>query len=314
MSITADPFLLSTWSFSQRGAAEAWPMLMDGAVALDAAERICVVAELDPTVDSVGYGGLPDRSGAVTLDGCVMLDPARCGGVCAIERHGHPVSLARLVMDHTSHVLLAGPGADRFADEHGVPAAELLAPEAAERFEAWKRDPKLVDPSRDSSLRPVDDGEGGPLFGHDTVGVLACDQHGTLAGACSTSGLAYKRPGRVGDSPIIGHGLYVDPEVGAATATGTGEIISGMCTTALIIESMRRGAAPKEAIAEMLQRTFDRFTLRAGDQVGVIAVASDGTWSSGALRSGYRTVRADAAGIQLHVPEIVIDPDRHVPE
>jgi isoaspartyl peptidase/L-asparaginase-like protein (Ntn-hydrolase superfamily) len=276
--------LISTWSFGLRGHASAWPPLAAGGSSLDAVEEVCRVVEADPTVDSVGIGGVPDRDGGMSLDGSIMVSPARCGSVAAVRRHLHVVSIARLVMDRTDHVLLAGEGADAFAEEEGLePVATLVSDEARRR---WLEKTGLGE-------RPVDSGDGGALFGgaeegHDTVGTLAIDAKGALAGACSTSGTPFKRPGRVGDSPIIGHGLYVHPQRGGATATGEGELVMGGCGSFMAVELMARGATPVEALTEVLERITRDHELRPGHQVGMIAVAPDGRFGSAALRDDFK--------------------------
>lgn len=319
--------IVSTWSFSARGNAAAWPILEQGGSALDAVERCCQVVDAAPDVDSVGYGGLPDASGRVSLDGCVMLAPARCGSACMLRRHLHPVSVARRVMETTSHVMLAGDEADAFADRAGLPAAELLSPEANAAWEAWKSKPAAVDQSRDRSLvglRPIDSGVGGDgrLFErnsangdearwkhHDTIGTLCIDRQGTMAGACSTSGMPYKVPGRVGDSPIIGHGLYVDPEAGAATATGTGELVMGVCGSFLAVEFLRRGHSPLDAAVFTLERIRRSYTLEPHHQVAMIVMAPDGTWASAALRPGFRAALRDETGERILDAGEVLLPD-----
>lgn len=302
------PIIVSTWSFGQRGNTSAWPILSDGGSALDAVERACITVEDDPTVDSVGTGGLPDAEGNITLDGCVMLSPNQCGSVCAVRDYPNPVSIARRVMERTPHRLLAGDGAERFAREQGFTTRDLLTPEARAKWAQWKASPHTEDQSRDrallESLRPVDRDGSGRLFAperdpknkddearwshHDTIGTLAVDQEGTIAGACSTSGMPYKLPGRVGDSPIIGHGLYVDPEVGAATATGTGELVMAVCGSFLAVEEMRRGQPGADAIREVLERILNWFELKPQDQVALITLSASGEWAAGALRPGFR--------------------------
>lgn len=305
--ITA-PIILSTWSFGMRGNTSAWPALENGGSSLDAVEEVCRVIDADPEIDSVGFGGLPDRDGNVTLDGCIMLRPARCGSVCAISKYLHPVSLARRVMENTQHVMLAGAGADQFAQAQSFEPANLLSLPAKEKWEKWKVDPKVIDQSRDGEYlppRPVDVDESGKLF-HDTVGVLALDSQGVLAGACSTSGMPYKLPGRVGDSPIIGSGLYVHPDHGAATATGTGELVMGECSSFLVVELMRGGATPIEALEEALRRIAGSFHLRKEHQVAMIALKPDGSWASAALRNGYKTSITRSNRSDIIEPESVI--------
>jgi len=307
------PLLLSTWSFARRGHDHAWPALSGGGTALDAVETVCRVIEADPEVDSVGFGGLPDAEGGMSLDACVMLGPGRIGGVAGVRRHLHVTTIARAVMERTSHALLVGEGADAFAERCGIEPADLLAPDAAEAWSRWRRAPADVDQSRDGSAipRPVDvdggrlfgpaagtdpagSGTLGPESGHDTVGTLAVDRAGVVAGACSTSGTPYKCPGRVGDSPIIGHGLYVEPGIGAATATGSGELITGVCGSFLAVEVLRRGGSPIDAVTEVIARVVAlgrvELELRPHHQVAVIALATDGRWATGALRPGFKAV------------------------
>jgi len=327
------PMIISTWSFGRRGNEAAWPALGGGGSSLNAVETACRVIEADATVDSVGYGGLPDRDGHVSLDACVMLSPARRGSVCAVSRTMHPASLARRVMEHTEHIMLAGRGADDFAAAQGFAQDQLLTNEASRAWEAWRRQPHPIDQSRDAldrssprqdSLRPMDVDGSGYLFrssassgpndesrwaGHDTIGVLALDARGVLAGACSTSGMPYKLPGRVGDSPIVGHGLYVDPHHGAATATGTGELVMGVCGSFLAVELMRRGASPLDALAEVLRRIAAEYSLRDRDQVAMIALRPDGAFASAALRGGYKTSLHDGAGSRVIEPLLVALPE-----
>ncbi len=328
------PILLSTWSFSLEGSRLGFPTLIgdvgeSGDRALEACLQVCGAAERDSRVDSVGYGGLPDADGRVSLDGAVMMAPARCGSVCGLRRHLHPVRVAASVMRSTTHVMLVGEDADTFASRHGHVESQLLSPEAAARWHEWRRNPSAVDQSRDqaaSAGRPTDGGDGA-IFGHaggvgdllaevvttdelrwrdhDTVGVLARESTGALAGACSTSGTPFKVPGRVGDSPIIGSGLYVDPEAGAATGTGTGELIMGVCGAHLAVEHMRRGASPVDAIAEVLRRVERSYALQPHHQVAMIAIGRDGRWGAAALRKGFLAVIHDDAGCRIVEPEYV---------
>ena len=266
-----EPILLSTWSFGQRANAAGWPYLTAATPSsLDAVEHACRASEADPHVMSVGLGGYPDRAGEVSLDAAIMRSPSQCGAVCYVRRYLHPVSIARLVMEKTPTCMLAGEGADRFAQLHGLAPADLA--HRAESRAAWQkwisrarggplRRPRRLFPAgqyRGEKAVGLSGRRGGPCCdgadSHDTVGVLAMDAAGEFAGACSTSGTAFKVPGRVGDSPIIGHGLYVDPRVGAAVATGLGELVMGVCGTFLAVEAMRRGAAPLEAAVEVLER------------------------------------------------------------
>ncbi len=299
MSLMVEPIILSTWSFGKAANAAAWPALAKGGSALDAVGAACGHAESDPKNHTVGLGGYPDRDGNVSLDASIMLAPNRCGSVAAVRRCLQPISLARRVMEQTTHVLLAGDGADVFALEQGMQPSELLTSEAREAWEKWreqkKRDGAATKPARprrnieELGLRTIDLGMRDLEQTHDTIGVLAMDSHGTLAGACSTSGLAFKLPGRVGDSPIIGQGLYVDPTVGAAVTTGHGELVMGVCGSFLAVESLRRGAKPLEAAVEVLERIRRSYELESEDQVGIIVLSETGTWACAALREGFRT-------------------------
>ena len=297
------PLILSTWSFGMKSNAAGWTVLTGGGSALDAVEQACRFVERDASVDSVGYGGLPDRTGRVSLDGCIMLSPSQCGSVCFIRKFMHPVSIARRVMEKTPHVMLAGEGADEFALAQGFEVEELLSPEAAARYEEKRAElqanPNLeyrrVIGAANREERGQDSAKAHPLpwVGfeppHDTVGVLAIDSRGQLAGACSTSGLPMKLPGRVGDSPIIGHGLYVHPKHGAAVATGNGELVMGTCGAFLAVESMRRGASPHEALQVCMNRHLESFDLNESHQIGMIALTPGGEWAHLSLRAGYRT-------------------------
>ena len=304
--------MLATWSFSARGCQAAWPGLESGGGSIDAVCTVAREAESNPQVDSVGFGGMPDAAGNMSLDASVMLAPDRCGSVCAVTRHLHVADLARLVMERTSHVMLAGEGADSFADALGMPHAELLSPDARAAWKRWR--------SGEAQVRPNDPGiDSGKIFSsspigelhfpHDTVCALAVDTQGVMAGACSTSGLPFKLVGRVGDSPIPGHGLYVDPEGGGAIATGNGELIMGVCGSFLAVECMRRGATPLEAVQEVIERIHRRYKTLPHHQVGMIALSPNGSWSAGALRPGFAVTIADTTGIRSVAPEWVLQHD-----
>lgn len=290
--------LLSTWSFGRSANAVAWPILAGGGAALDAAEAAARHAEADEQNRTVGRGGLPDRSGRVSLDAAVMLAPARCGAVACVRQHLHAVTIARAVMERTSHILLVGDDADRFADEIGLPRADLLTEAAGARWRQWRDGPASAAPQANVEERSSADAEASdPNASHDTIAILALDASGAMAGACTTSGLAWKLPGRVGDSPIVGHGLYVDPRAGAAVATGHGERVMGVCGSFLAVEHLRRGAGPLEAAIAVLRRMAEAYDLRDRDQAGLIVLAADGRWAGASLRPGFhvavRTRRRD---------------------
>jgi len=307
------PIILSTWSFGQKANAAAWPALLKGGSALDAVEAACGDAEMDAANHTVGLGGYPDRDGHITLDACVMLSPAKCGSVAAVRTTPHTTMLARRVMEQTKHIMLAGEGADLFAKEQGIAPADLLTDEARDAWEKWKREHRDQAPPKKMLKRNIE--ELGLKFTdradradlertHDTIGVLAMDARGTIAGGCSTSGLAFKVPGRVGDSPIIGQGLYVDPDVGAAVTTGHGELVMGVCGSFLAVEAMRRGASPLDAAVEVMSRIKNSFELETEDQVGIIVLSKTGLWNSASLRPGFRTA------VRTTERDELVDPDR----
>jgi len=221
------PVVISTWDFGFKANEISWKVLSQGGKSLDAVEQGIMIIEADADNLSVGIGGLPDREGIVTLDACIMDEQGRAGSVTFLQEIMHPISVARLVMEKTPHVMLSGDGALQFALESGFERQNLLTDKAKAAWEEWKRK---------SQYKPVIN-----IENHDTVGLLALDQAGNLAGGCSTSGLAYKMHGRVGDSPIIGAGLYVDNEVGAAVATGLGELVMRTLSSFLVVELMRNG-------------------------------------------------------------------------
>jgi len=295
------PLLISTWSFSLPIIEGEFPKLASAGSALDVVEACAISAESNESIDSVGYGGLPDREGRCTFDAAVMTSPPESGSVCGIERHLHPVSVARMVMERTEHSMLVGSLADDFADKQGIASENILADSAKAKWEAWKKTnmPPVPPP-------PLDIGTG-ELFGsHDTIGTIGIDAGGTMAGSCSTSGMAWKVPGRVGDSPIIGHGLYVDPLRGAATGTGHGELISGICGSFLVVELMGRGASPEEAIHDTLARLAQCWPLQEEHQVAFIATTPKGNYAAGALRPGFKYAVCDGSQQSILDPEIIL--------
>lgn len=230
---------------------------------MDAVEKGARVPEADPKDTSVGYGGLPDREGKVTLDACIMDEKSNCGSVAFVQGFMHPVSIARAVMEKTPHVMLVGKGAEQFALENGFKKENLLTKESEKAWKEWLKK---------SEYKPFHDpGQ------HDTIGILALDINGNLSGACSTSGMAYKMHGRVGDSPIIGAGLYVDGEVGAATATGVGEEMIRISGSHTIVELMRQGRTPQEACEEAIKRVVKKRGEKSRDlHVAFLALSNSG--------------------------------------
>ena len=299
--------MLSTWSFGRVANAAGFSVLQAGGSALDAAIAAAVAVENDPEIDSVSVGGLPDETGQVSVDASVMLSPSQCGAVCSVRGYPSPSRLARRVMERTVHILLAGDGAAAFAAEEGFAQhpTGMLTEQAAKEYRkflvsrAMSPVPKrrgilpamnveeryAAASSGKFAVAPAEPAEKEPM--HDTVCILARDRRGTLAGVCTTSGLGFKLAGRVGDSPIIGHGLYVDPEVGGASATGNGELVMSICGSFLAVEFMRQGRTPAEALLAVLQRIRQKHTIVEAHQVALIAVRADGTWASAALRKGF---------------------------
>ena len=203
------PIVICTWDF-YNASARAWEILKDGGSSLDAVEQGVMVEEADVQNQTVGVGGRPDRDGRVTLDACIMDKDGNCGAVLCLQHIAHPISVARKVMEQTPHVMLAGKGAEQFAYEQGFEKTDLLTEKSKQEWLEWKKS---------SKYQPIIN-----IENHDTIGMLAIDKNGDISGACTTSGMAYKMAGRVGDSPIIGAGLFVDNEVGGATATGRGPV------------------------------------------------------------------------------------------
>lgn len=253
------PTAIATWPFGRIAVQTALPLLRQGQSALDAAIAGAQAVEDDPTVDSVGFGGLPNSLGTVQLDACVMDGRTlNCGAVAGLENVRHPAALARRVMDHTTHILLVGDGAQRFALQQGFPLENLLTPESLAEWQR-RRAENAQKAANPGAVKAAMD----KPWGHDTVTVLALDQNNNLGGVCTTSGLANKVPGRVGDSPIIGAGLYVDNEAGAAGATGVGEEVIRIGGSLFIVEQMRAGRTSQEA-CELAVRRINSFAVRRG--------------------------------------------------
>ena len=292
------PLVVSTWRHGLPANDAAWKVLADGGRALDAVEAGVRVPEADPEVTSVGYGGRPDREGHVTLDACIMDEHGQAGAVAFLEGIMHPISVARKVMELTPHVMLVGEGARRFAVAQGFPEQDLLTDKARADWQEWLKTSDYrpwtppTDPRSTSSARPR------PGDNHDTISMLAIDGDGNLSGACTTSGLAYKMHGRVGDSPIIGAALFVDNEVGAACATGVGEEVMKTLGSFLIVELMRQGATPQEACEEGIARIRHRH--RDGDlsqvQVGYLAIDRHGNVGAYDVQPWFQYAITDAEG------------------
>lgn len=270
------PIAICTWNFGN-ATAKAWEVLEKGGNALDAVHQGVMVEENDLSNSTVGNGGRPDRDGNVTLDACIMDKDGNCGAVLAMQNIANPISVARKVMEETPHVMLAGKGAEQFAYEQGFEKTNLLTEESKQAWEEWKKT---------SQYKPIIN-----IENHDTIGMLAIDADGDIAGACTTSGMAYKMAGRVGDSPIIGAGLFVDNEVGGATATGVGEEVVRTVGSFLIVELMRQGKSPQEACEEGVKRIIAKNKDKQDFQIGFIAINKKGETGGYCIHPGftYRT-------------------------
>ena len=277
------PIILSTWNHGIPANADAWAKLKETGSLLDAVEAGVRNTELDMENLSVGLQGLPDREGITTLDASIMLGDGSCGTVAFVRQVKHPISLARAVMEKTPHVMLAGEGARQFAIAQGFPMEkEKLSPKAQVEYDKWKVT---------SQYKPIINVEN-----HDTIGMIGLDASGKLAGSCTTSGLAYKMHGRIGDSPIIGAGLFVDDEVGAATATGLGESIIRICGSFLIVELMRQGRSPQEACEEAVRRLVAKNKNIKDIQAGFLAINKDGEVGAYAVHPGFNFAQATESG------------------
>ncbi len=267
------PVVISTWIHGLEANEAAWEVLSTGGKALDAVEKGVMVTEADEDNLSVGIGGLPDRDGIVTLDACIMDENGRAGSVCYLQDIVHPISVARLVMDKTPHVMLSGEGAKIFALENGFEEENLLTEKAKNAWLKWRVE---------SKYKPVINVEN-----HDTIGMIAIDSNGDISGACTTSGAAYKMHGRVGDSPIIGAGLFVDNEFGGAVATGQGELVMKTLGSFLVVELMRQGRSPEEACEEAVMRIVKKIPDYKDFQVGYLALDKQGNYGSYAIHKGF---------------------------
>lgn len=277
------PLILSTWNHGLPANAAALAKLKETGSILDAVEAGVMDTELDLSNLSVGLQGLPDREGITTLDASIMTGDGNCGSVAFVRQIKHPISLARVVMEKTPHVMIVGEGARQLAIAEGFPLEkEELSPGAKAAYEKWKVT---------SKYKPVIN-----IENHDTIGMIGIDKNGNLAGSCTTSGLAYKMHGRVGDSPIIGAGLYVDNEVGAATATGLGESIIKVCGSFLIVELMRQGRTPQEACEEAVRRLISKNKDIKDIQAGFLAINKEGQVGAYAVHPGFNFAQGGLAG------------------
>ncbi len=270
---TSLPLVIATWDV-QQATNKAWEVLKQGKSSLDAVEQGCMIEEANAEGQSVGKGGLPDRDGNVTLDACIMNSYGDCGSVVYLKNIVHAVAVARKVMEETPHVMLAGDGAEKFALENGFEKENLLTDSSKKAWEKWKET---------SEYKPIIN-----IENHDTIGMLCIDKNGDISGACTTSGLAYKMAGRIGDSPIIGSGLFVDNEIGAAVATGLGEEVIKTVGSFLVVELMRQGKTPQEACEEAISRIVKKPNSNYKDfQVAYIAVNKKGDTGSYSIHKDF---------------------------
>lgn len=276
LAASSGPVFLSTWAHGKPANERAAEVFLAGGSLLDSVEKGINVPENDPKVMSVGYGGLPNEDGVVELDAAIMDGTRhRAGAVCALHSIKNAISVARLVLEKTRHTTMAGEGALRFAMEMGFKPEQLLTPESLQKWLDWKSNPQRktfwLDPEH-----------------HDTIGMVATDDKGRVVSGCSTSGLAWKIPGRVGDSPLVGCGVYADDSVGAASATGDGDVMTNYCTSVSIVHNMGRGASPQDACFELLRHMARTDAKNKEGQICVIAINNRGEIGAGSMNGTYQ--------------------------
>jgi L-asparaginase/N4-(beta-N-acetylglucosaminyl)-L-asparaginase len=270
---TQKPIVVSTWDHGQAANEAAWKILAADGKAIDSAEAGVRVTEADPDVTTVGFGGFPDRDGNVTLDACIQDETGNCGSVAFLQQIKHPVSVARKVMEETPHVMLVGQGALQFALEQGFKQENLLTEKARKAWDSWLEK---------AEYKPVIN-----IETTDTIGLLALDAQGRMGGACTTSGAAFKMHGRVGDSPLIGAGLFVDGEVGAACATGMGELVIKTVGSHLVVELMHQGHSPQSACEQAVKRIATKLPDYKDFQVGFLALNRKGQYGAFCIQPGF---------------------------
>lgn len=276
------PLIISTWNHGISANEETWSHLKKGANPIDAIEAGLKIPEADPKIRSVGYGGFPDREGKVTLDACIMDYQSNCGAVSFLQGIKHPISVAKRVMQNTPHIMLSGKGAFQFAQSEGFKEENLLTEEAKKDWELWMEE---------SKYKPVINTEN-----HDTISMLVLDEQANISGGCTTSGAPWKMHGRVGDSPIIGAGLFLDNDIGAAAATGLGEAVIRTAGSAMVVELMRQGKSPSQACKEIVERIYHKHKNHKDMeylQVGFIAINKNGEHGGYSLRSGFNYAVCD---------------------
>ncbi|MFT3907870.1 MAG: N(4)-(beta-N-acetylglucosaminyl)-L-asparaginase [Ferruginibacter sp.] len=306
------PIIVSTWDSGMAVNAAAWKILAANGKCIDAIEAGAM--QIEDTINCcVGLGGYPDRDGIVTLDACIMDQHSNCGAVAGLEQIKHPVSVARKVMELTPHVLLCGNGAQQFAIENGfTKEPAVLSGEADEAYKKWLKKSEYK-PIINIENKKEGHGPFAPAFfddgspNHDTMGLVAIDMAGDICGAVTTSGMAFKVHGRVGDSPIIGAGLFVDNEVGAATSSGVGEEVIRICGTHLVVEFMRQGISPELACKKAVERIVKRNRKKAKEiQVGFLAINKKGEYGAYSIQEGFVFSVKSASENQIHKSKFLI--------
>ena len=283
-----EPVVISTWDYGLLANRVSWDILAAGGKSLDAVEEGVRVVESDPNIRTVGMGGYPDREGIVTLDACIMDYESNCGSVAFLRDIVNPISVARKVMEETPHVMLVGRGAKNFALKQGFKETNLLTDLSRKEWNSWKISSKY------ESIINIEN--------HDTISSLALSGDGRLAGACTTSGSAYKMHGRVGDSPIIGAGLFLDNQVGAAAATGLGEAVIKSSGSAMVVEAMRNGASPQDACENVILRILKMNKQAENLQVGFIALDIRGNVGAFSIKKGFNYALSNQKGGHLLLP------------
>ncbi len=304
-TIKGKPVVVSTWNAGIRANKAAWEILSGGGRALDAVEQGVMVTESEQSC-CVGLGANPDRDGYVTLDACIMDEFSNCGSVAFLERIKHPISVARRVMEKTPHVMLVGSGAQQFAVAEGFPLEEQkLSPDAQKNYDNWLKTSQYKPPAINIENKK-DHGPFAPArlengeWNHDTIGMVAMDANGNLSGSCTTSGAGFKMRGRVGDSPIIGAGLFVDNEAGACTATGQGEDVIRVAGSHSVVELMRQGLSPEAACKKIIQRIVKIKGEKAKDiQVAFLAINKKGQVGAFAIHKGFQYAIRNDTGEKL---------------
>lgn len=279
---SVDPLVIATWDV-KKATKKAWEIISSNGNSLDAIEQGCMIEEANKDGQSVGIGGLPDREGNVTLDACIMDHYGNCGSVVYLKDIKHAISVARMVMEKTPHVMLAGDGAKKFAISMGFKKENLLTEKSKKDWIKWREN---------EEYNPIIN-----IENHDTIGMLAIDKNKNISGGCTTSGLAYKMQGRVGDSPIIGSGLFIDNEVGGAVATGLGEEVLKTVGSFLVVELMRQGYSPEDACKIAIERIVKKPGSNYKNfQVGYIALNKKGETGSYSIQNGFSMTQYDKTG------------------